>query len=154
MVPVEQKGFHVMLHSGLIGRITANAAITDLVANFSNRHVFQKRLVQRVTGCYQTKPVMIIVIVFEQGTYTQDWLEAKAHCYGPPTGHGYLWRPNTAQEANAVKNEFNIHDFNPDPNVVYGVRIKFDTGRNRWVWKNSDFGDYHRFVCEYQRPCQ
>ncbi|XP_063411905.1 uncharacterized protein LOC134700112 [Mytilus trossulus] len=127
--------------------------------------------------------------VFNQGTHNQGWVEAAVHCAKPP--NGYSWRPNTAQEANAVRDLFNLPndtyiwtgandwdktgnytfhienspfsfnslpfglgEFDPDPDILFGVMIKFDTDRNRWLWKNRYFGRYHLYVCEYKRPCR
>lgn len=41
-------------------------------------------------------------------------------------------------------------DFSPfDPNKLFGVMIKFDTGVNRWIWKNQHYTNNHLYVCEY-----
>ncbi|XP_071127362.1 perlucin-like protein [Mytilus edulis] len=45
------------------------------------------------------------------GLNAVSWNTAKDNCAS--TDGAYLWRPNTAQEANAVQNEFNIPDEYP-----------------------------------------
>ncbi|VDI01913.1 Hypothetical predicted protein [Mytilus galloprovincialis] len=102
MVPVERKVFHVKKHTGLNGRIPENAAMNDHVANapcFPETCPEGFRLLsdQSMTAhCYK----------YHEAAPYQRWEDALAFCTGTPGG--YLWIPNTVQEADAVKNEFNL----------------------------------------------
>ncbi|VDI40385.1 Hypothetical predicted protein [Mytilus galloprovincialis] len=75
-----------------------------------------------------------------------QWIQALVMC--AMTTGAYLWRPNTVQEAAAVRNEFNFRN----ANVVVGtdcVGIQFNGAT--WVWRDQLCANAHRYICEYPR---
>ncbi|CAG2212510.1 unnamed protein product [Mytilus edulis] len=67
------------------------------------------------------------------------WVIARDNC--ATTAGAYLWRPNTEQEANAVKNEFNIPYGKP---IWTGANDIDKDGKYTFAVENSPFSFHQR----------
>ncbi|VDI15391.1 Hypothetical predicted protein, partial [Mytilus galloprovincialis] len=128
MVPVEQKVFNVTRLSGLNGRIPENAAIIDHVANV----MLKPPCVTCPRGFRLLPNQTSSANCYFNSLDSKPWEEAQLSCASTPGA--YLYRPNTIQEANDVRDH--ITD---EHSIWTGANDKDTDGNFTFITENSPF---------------